>query len=85
MLTIYGTRLCPDCEEALDTLDQRGISYDYVDIFASTQNLKALLAYRDHHPAFDPARAEGFIGIPCFVTEDGRVTLALEDVLEGRF
>ena len=34
---------------------------------------------RDHNPAFDEAKSVGAVGIPCFVLEDGTVTLNPED------
>ena len=85
MLTLYGTRLCPQCVEALEELNRREMEYDYLDIFASTKNLKALLALRDHREEFAQARQEGLIGIPCFLRDDGSVTLSLQDILEGSF
>ena len=35
---------------------------------------------RDTHPAFADIRAEGKVGIPCFVTEEGNVTFDWEEV-----
>ncbi len=85
MLTIYGTMLCPDCVIAFEELQRRGISYEYVDIFASTANLKALLLLRDHRAEFAQVRQAGAIGIPCFYRESGAITLSLNEVLEGSF
>ena len=56
-------------------LDDKGIPYEYVDITESTKNLRAFLAMRDTLPVYDEAKAEGRIGIPSFVWEDGSVTL----------
>lgn len=35
---------------------------------------------RDTSPAFDHAKEVGDVGIPCFLLEDGTVTLKPEDV-----
>jgi glutaredoxin-related protein len=37
--------------------------------------LKAFLALRDTDPVFAQVRAEGKIGIPCILQEDGTVSL----------
>ena len=75
MLTIYGSMLCPDCVQCRADLDQAGISYIYLDFSDDLRNLKVFLSLRDSHPVFESARAEGYIGIPCIVREDGSVTL----------
>lgn len=41
--------------------------------------MKEFLRLRDSSPAFDSVKNHG-IGIPCFVHQDGRVTLNPEDV-----
>ena len=81
MLKLYGSPICPDCVEAVDTFQKKGISYEYHIITGSTAELKAFLKLRDHEPVFGPVREEGKIGIPCFVKEDGTVTLSLEEAL----
>ena len=43
------------------------------------RDLKAFLRLRDHHPALNEAKSVGAVGIPCFVLEDGTVTLNPED------
>lgn len=82
MMKLYGTPLCPDCVAAVKELDKKGIPYEYHDITGSTAELKAFLAIRDKEPLFDAVRAAGGIGIPCFVKEDGTVTLETADVLQ---
>lgn len=78
-MKLYGTHLCPDCEEAQAVLDERQIAYDYVDITAATANLKEFLRLRDRLPVFDAVKENGMIGIPCFVREDGAVTLDVKE------
>ena len=65
-MIIYGTHRCPDCEEAERILKAKGIAYEYVNIFASTMNLKAFLSLRDNRPEFDKVKEDGRIGVPCF-------------------
>lgn len=80
MLKIYGTHLCPDCVEAREKLDALRTAYEFVELTESTANLKEFLKIRDQSPLFDEARKEGLIGIPCFIKEDGSMTLSLADI-----
>ena len=49
--------------------------YEVIDIGDHVKYLKEFLYLRDNSPAFAEAREKGYIGIPCFVLEDGTVTL----------
>ena len=51
------------------------------DFGADLENLKVFLRLRDQSPLFDEVRAEGGIGIPCVVREDGSFTLDWESCL----
>lgn len=78
MIKIYGMDTCPDCtyvEEQVKGNNQ----YEVIDIGRHVRDLKAFLKLRDHHPAFDVAKRIGAAGIPCFVLDDGTVTLNPED------
>ena len=78
MIKIYSMPSCPDCrnvEEQIAGLD----GYEVIDIGSHVRLLKEFLRLRDSNPAFDDARRGGYIGIPCFVLEDGRVTLKPEE------
>lgn len=75
MLKVYGSMLCPDCVECREHFDRAGINYQYLDFSEDLRNLKEFLSLRDSQPCFDPVRAEGKIGIPCIVTEEGSVSL----------
>lgn len=83
MVKIYGMMICPDCVNAKQLFMREGIPFEYLDFNASTQNLKDFLKLRDSNPMFDSVRAEGKIGIPCIVLEDGTITLCPEDVLKS--
>ena len=78
MIKIYGMPTCPDCtyvEEQIKGNDR----YQVIDIGAHVKNLKEFLRLRDSNPAFDGARRSGAAGIPCFLLEDGTVTLVPEE------
>lgn len=81
MLKIYGSMLCPDCVECREDLDKVGVEYEFLDFAESLQNLKEFLKLRDSSPLFEPSRAEGKIGIPCIVKENGTVSLSWEDLM----
>lgn len=81
MLKIYGSMLCPDCVECRADLDQAGVDYEYLDFADKLRNLKEFLALRDSDPVFESVKERGSIGIPCIVTEDGRVTLDWEEFM----
>ena len=83
MVTMYGSPICPDCVEAVELFRQHGFTgYDYKVITESTEHLKAFLHLRDTRVELGPARAAGKIGIPCFVGEDGSLTLDAAQVLQ---
>lgn len=75
MLKIYGSMLCPDCVKCREDLDRAGVAYEYLDFSEHLLHLKAFLALRDSEDVFTEIKANGKIGIPCIVKEDGRVTL----------
>ena len=78
MIKIYGMNTCPDCTYVEDQV--KGNSrYEIIDIGQHVRNLKTFLKLRDRNPVFDEAKKYGAIGIPCFVLEDGTVTLTPED------
>ena len=77
MIRIYGMPSCPDCVHAEEQVKGND-SYDIVDIGKDVRTLKAFLKLRDSSSVFDEARRTGAVGIPCFVLEDGTVTLSPE-------
>ncbi|MFC4666146.1 glutaredoxin-related protein [Falsiporphyromonas endometrii] len=78
MIKIYGMDTCPDCTY-LDNQVKGNSRYEVIDIGKHVKDLKAFLRLRDNNPVFDEAKKVGAAGIPCFVLEDGRVTLCPED------
>ena len=77
MIRIYGMESCPDCAYVEQQARDRG-NYEIIDIGTHVRNLKEFLRLRDSSPTFDGAKRNGSVGIPCFVLEDGSVTLSPE-------
>ena len=78
MIKIYGMDTCPDCTY-VDEQVKGNSNYVVIDIGSHVKNLKAFLKLRDNNAVFDEAKKHGAAGIPCFVLEDGTVTLTPED------
>lgn len=78
MIKIYGMKSCPDCVAVYEQIEGDS-RYQTVDIGAHVSYLKEFLRLRDNNPVFDDTRKYGYAGIPCFVLEDGRVTLSPEE------
>lgn len=78
MIKIYGMSTCPDCVNIEEQVkgDSR---FEMIDIGQHVRNLKEFMRLRDNSPVFDEAKKCGYIGIPCFVLEDGTITLSPED------
>lgn len=79
MIKIYVMSSCPDCSYVEEQVKEDG-RYEVIDIGSHVRNLKEFLMLRDCNEVFDEAKKAGAIGIPCFVNEDGTVTLNPEDV-----
>lgn len=78
MIKIYSMNTCPDCiyvEEQIQGDDR----YEIIDIGSHVKHLKEFLRIRDNSPVFNEAKKVGAAGIPCFVLEDGSVTLIPEE------
>ena len=67
--------LCPDCTKCREDLDKAQVAYEYLDFSEHLLHLKEFLVLRDSESVFEEVRSNGKIGIPCIVTEDGKVTL----------
>ena len=78
MIKIYGMPSCPDCHFVEEQV-QGDARYEVINIGDHILHLKAFLRLRDREAIFDEAKAHGFAGIPCFVLEDGTVTLTPEE------
>lgn len=80
-VTMYGSHLCPDTLYAINELAARKVKIEFKNLSGSMADLKAFLPLREGNPMFDESRANGSIGIPYFIMEDGFTTLELDDVL----
>lgn len=78
MIKIYSMKSCPDCSFIEAQIEGNG-HYELIDIGEHVRHLKAFLRLRDADEAFRQAKEDGSIGIPCFVLEDGCVTLCPEE------
>lgn len=78
MIKIYGMETCPDCTYVEEQI-KGNANYEVIDIGLHVKNLKDFLKLRDHSSVFDEAKKVGAAGIPCFVLEDGTITLTAED------
>ena len=84
MIKMFVMHTCPDCEYVEKQVEGNP-NFEVIDIGKHVKNLKMFLALRDSHPAFDEAKVIGDVGIPCYVREDGSVTLySKEGGLEPR-
>ncbi len=79
MIKMYVMETCPDCEYVEKQVEGNP-DFEVIDIGKHVRNLKQFLDLRDAHPAFDEAKKMGDVGIPCYVLEDGTVTLMSVDV-----
>ena len=77
MIKVYGMPSCPGCQKVIPQIAGKE-GYEFIDIGSHVKLLKEFLAIRDHNPALAEAKAQGRAGIPCFVLEDGTVTLDVE-------
>ncbi|MDH2997690.1 hypothetical protein A1D22_08170 [Pasteurellaceae bacterium LFhippo2] len=76
---LYFAHWCPDTEPFVAELQRLGIEYEAVDITTGGSTLKPFLKLRDTHPAFENAKAHGYIGIPALVDGE-RVVLDIAEL-----
>jgi len=80
MTKVYVMATCPDCTQVKAQLAGNP-NYELIDIGEHVRNLKQFLQLRDNNPAFDAARKFGWVGIPCFLLEDGSVKFSIDNVV----
>ena len=78
MIKIYGMSTCPDCI-AVDEHVKGDSRYEVIDVGSHIRYLKEFLLLRDNSPVFDDAKKHGYAGVPCFLREDGTVTLSPDE------
>lgn len=76
-MKMYGSEICPGCKSFKALLAERGIenAFEIVDITEDVRKMREFLKLRDHEEAFAAVREHSFIGIPCFVNDEGEITL----------
>lgn len=80
MTKVFVMETCPDCTQVKAQLANNP-AYEIIDIGEHVRNLKQFLAIRDNNPAFDEVKAQGYVGVPCFVLEDGTVKFSMDDIV----
>lgn len=80
-VTVIGSHLCPDTLYALNQLTDKKVEIEFKNLSASLPDLKAYLALREGNSLYEAVREKGGIGIPCFIMEDGKTTLELDEVM----
>lgn len=83
MLKVYGTMQCPDCVDCKRVLDNAGIAYEFKNV-EELLVLKEFLQLRDNNAEFAVCKQEGYIGIPCLVLDDGKITLDFNELVESK-
>ena len=82
MIKIYGMITCPECSYLLDQISGLEDEYEYIEIGEHVLKMKEFLRIRDskdNAEIFKDIKATGGVGIPCFVLENGRISLDPSD------
>ena len=79
MIKMYVMKSCPYCAHVMKQVEGNP-EFTVIDIGEDVRYMKEFLALRDNDPAFDEEKATGDVCIPCYVREDGSVTLMSKDV-----
>ena len=82
MIKIYGMITCPDCSYLMDQIAGLKDKYEYVEIGEHVLKMKEFLRLRDSDEnveIFKDVKEAGGVGIPCFVLENGRISLDPRD------
>ena len=80
-VTVIGSHLCPDTLYALNRLTKANAEVDFKDILSCHGALQDYLDIRENSPLYASIRGTRRLGVPCFVQEDGTMTLSLSDIL----
>ena len=82
MIKIYGMITCPDCSYLMDQIAGLKDKYEYVEIGEHVLKMKEFLRLWDSDEnveIFKDVKEAGGVGIPCFVLENGRISLNPSD------
>lgn len=78
MIKMYVMKTCPYCEY-VERQVEGNKNFKIIDIGTHVKYMHEFLKLRDHYSVFDEAKKVGDVGIPCYVLEDGTVTLNSRD------
>lgn len=78
MIKVYVMDSCPDCNKLYDKI-QNNPNYEVKNIGSHISILKEFIRLRDTNSIFDEARENGYLGIPCFILENGQISLDPKD------
>ena len=84
MITIYGSAMCPDCQNCKYNFDKYGVEYKFLDVPTNLQYLNEFLYYRDTNPVFDRLKKVYDICYPACIDEDGTVFTDWETYLRNK-
>ena len=76
---MYVMKTCPYCAHVMKQVVGNP-HFKVIDIGEDVHDMKEFLKLRDNNLAFDEEKATGDVCIPCYVREDGSVTLSSKDV-----
>lgn len=82
-MKLYMTELCPDCPPIVELLKRKGLDVEIVNISGHILKLKEFIQLRDHHPDFEQAKINGWIGVPALLTDDNHILF--EEAIRQRF
>lgn len=75
MLKVYGSHFCPYTLECIRKYNAAGVQYEFHDISEGLMDLKTYLRIRDENDEeFAGPKAEGKLGIPFLVKDNGEVS-----------
>ena len=81
-VTVLGSHLCPDTLAALNDLHAANVAVDFKDMMSCHADLRVYLKLRDSNALYANIRGTERLGIPCFILEDGNITLELAEILK---
>lgn len=79
-LVLFFADFCPDTIPFVAELNRLNVKYEAAEIMPSMANFKRFLKLRDHHPAFENAKVNGYIGIPALLLADEQVILDIDQL-----
>ena len=78
-MKVYGSDICIDCRNFKHINKLRDLNLEYTNITADTTALREFVMLRDKNDIFKDCRENGGIGIPCFVSDDNKITLDIDE------